>query len=211
MIAIVDYGSGNTGSILNMVRKVGGEARITSCEEDIRSANGIILPGVGAFDAVARNLEASGLQPLLAECALRLHVPFLGICVGMQLLFDKSEEGRMAGLGWIPGRVKRFDFDGVADSARLRVPHMGWNIVRPQADSALFHALETNARFYFVHSYHAECASEYQLASTDYGYPFSCAVQRDNIYGVQFHPEKSHKFGMQLFQNFIGKICSPSA
>lgn len=211
MLAIVDFGSGNTGSILNMVRKVGGEAIVTSSEQDIRSASGIILPGVGAFDAVAHNLQKSGLQPLLAECALSLHVPFLAICVGMQLLFDTSEEGSLAGLGWIPGKVKRFDLSDMTDGARLRVPHMGWNIVNPRSNSALFHDLEMNARFYFVHSYHAECAAEYQLASTDYGYPFTCAVQRDNIYGVQFHPEKSHRFGMQLFQNFIGRVCSPSA
>lgn len=207
MIAIIDYGSGNTGSILNMVRKIGGNAAITSSAEEIEAASGIILPGVGAFDAVAQNLEASNLLPLIEERVLQANIPFLGICVGMQILFDSSEEGNSSGLGWIPGKVERFNFAHIEGKRRLKIPHMGWNLVDAVPDNPLFRQLDKNSRFYFVHSYHAVCSDEYSIAKTSFGYPFTCAVQKGNIMGVQFHPEKSHKFGMQLLGNFVGEIC----
>lgn len=207
MIVILDIGIGNTGSILNMIRKVGGDAVISADEQVISSAEAIILAGIGAFDNGMQKLHASGILPLLERLVLEGAMPFLGVCLGMQLLFKYSEEGVLPGLGWLPGSVKRFDFSGIGET-KLKIPHMGWNLVAPQQGHPLFRGLECDARFYFVHSYHVVCEIEHHvIASTEHGYLFACAVQKANIFGVQFHPEKSHKFGMTLFKNFLELTC----
>ena len=200
MIAIIDYGMGNVGSIRNMLRKLGAPAVITRNAAEIRAAEKIILPGVGAFDRGMSNIADLKLLPLLEEAALERRIPVLGICLGMQLLFERSEEGRHAGLGWIPGQVVRFRPNGTS----LKVPHMGWNAVAVQRESTLFSGLAEGARFYFVHSYHVECADEFVLAETHHGYDFVSSVANGNIAGTQFHPEKSHRFGLQLLKNFVG-------
>ena len=207
MIVILDYGMGNTGSIINMIRRIGGDAVISADERDIFTAAALILPGVGAFDNGMKRLRASGMLPLIEKRVFEDKIPFLGICLGVQLLFDSSEEGTLPGLGWIPGMVKRFDFSGTNVNG-LKIPHMGWNLVTPKQDHPLFVGLGADARFYFVHSYHAVCSDEHHaIAFAEYGYSFACAVQKENIFGVQFHPEKSHKFGMTLLKNFVEQVC----
>ncbi len=204
MIVIVDYGMGNSASILNMIRKAGGSAVISSSLDDIKQASAIILPGVGSFDNGIRKLRSQGFMELIEDKVIREKVPFLGICLGMQLLFDSSEEGNENGLGWITGDVKKFDFATDELKKSLKVPHMGWNDAQPLKESKLMPTSDSEYRYYFVHSFHVECADRADVtATTNYGYDFTCAVQKDNVYGVQFHPEKSHKFGMELFKRFI--------
>lgn len=207
MIVILDYGMGNPGSILNMVRKAGGEALVSARHEDVRAASGLILPGVGAFDNGMEKLQSLGLIRVLEERVLLAKVPFLGICLGMQLMFQGSEEGMLPGLGWLRGHVRRFDFSTAPDGRRLKIPHMGWNVARPVTHESLFSNLRDEARFYFVHSYHACCDDPQDvLATCRYGYDFTCAVQRGNLFGCQFHPEKSHRFGLALVSSFIGVV-----
>jgi glutamine amidotransferase len=202
MITVVDYGAGNIGSVLNMIRKVGGRAVATREPAVLQEAEKILLPGVGSFDNAMGRLAALGLVDVLRQRAAA-GVPLFGICLGMQLLADSSEEGTLGGLALIPGRVRRFVFDE-ADAA-LKVPHMGWNRVVPAKDHLMCCGLEEGARFYFVHSYRFECADQSDvLFHTSYGGEFASGVQRGNVMGVQFHPEKSHRFGMQLLKNFIG-------
>lgn len=200
MIAIVNLGIGNVGSIVNMLRRAGAAAVATDDPIQIAAARKLILPGVGAFDKAVERLEALGLRPVLEEKVMKDRVPILGICLGMQLLTHGSEEGRAAGLGWIPGVTRRFDF---GPSTALKIPHMGWNTVRTHRTSRLFNGLEDDPRFYFVHSYHVVCDDPSHVAATcSYGYDFACAVTLGNVAGVQFHPEKSHRFGLQLLKNF---------
>lgn len=202
MITILDYGMGNPGSMYNMFRRIGAQAEVASDHEALMSASAIVLPGVGAFDNGMQKLRSTGILEPLALRVLRDKVPFLGVCLGMQLLLECSEEGVLPGLGWIPGHVKKFDFSGLSKT-RLKIPHMGWNLVRSTKHATLFRGLDEEARFYFVHSYHVVCSDQAHLLGTsEYGYPFVSAVQKDNIYGVQFHPEKSHRFGMALLKNF---------
>lgn len=202
MIIIVDYGVGNLGSILNMLKKVGAQAKISSDAKEIEAANKLVLPGVGAFDSCAGNLRASGLIPLLDEMVLQRSIPVLGVCVGMQLLTNGSEEGELPGLGWIAGETVRWRFD--PKETGLRIPHMGWNEVTFSPTAQLFKGFEGETRFYFVHSYHVVCADPVDVAATvAYGYTATASVRRGNIYGTQFHPEKSHKFGMRLYKNFV--------
>ena len=199
MIAIIDYGVGNVASIKNMLKKSGHEAFLTNNHDELRNATKLILPGIGAFDSCAQNLDIFNLREILNELVITNQKPILGICVGMQLLSSKSEEGVLAGLDWIPSTVKKFSF---TDSA-LKIPHMGWNVVSPQNNNPLFENLPEDARFYFAHSYHAHCANEEHIAAlTHYGYDYASAISKDNIFGVQFHPEKSHKFGMKILSNF---------
>ena len=203
MITIIDYGMGNLGSIRNMIKKVGYQSEITSDPEVIVQAEKLILPGVGKFDRAMGNLADLNLIELIKKKAEE-GTPLLGICLGMQLLADSSEEGTLKGLGIIPGEVKRF-----VVPQELKVPHMGWNLVHYRKDSPLFANFEEldEARFYFVHSYKYVCQNEeHILATTNYGGEFTCAVHKGNIRGVQFHPEKSHLFGMNLFKNFLEKI-----
>ena len=200
MISVVDYGVANLGSILNMLHKAGAQAEAVSTPDAIARAEKLILPGVGAFDHGMAALSERGLAEALKKRVACASVPLLGICLGMQLLGNSSEEGSLAGLGLIDGRCARFRF---GDERPLKVPHMGWNVLAPKRASPLFKGLEENARFYFVHSYHLVCADASDvLATAHYGIEFTAVVQRGNVWGVQFHPEKSHRFGMTLLRNF---------
>lgn len=204
MIAIIDYNMGNVGSIRNMLKKLGAPAVITSDIEQISNASKLILPGVGAFDAGMTHINRMGLLDILNRRVLEEKVPILGICLGMQLLTAGSEEGVLPGLGWLEGKTVRFHFEA---GSELRVPHMGWNSVKVRRDDSLFRSMVEDAAFYFVHSYHVVCdRDEHVLATTHYGYDFACAVQKGNIMGTQFHPEKSHRYGMQLLKNFAEQI-----
>jgi glutamine amidotransferase len=202
MIVIVDYRLGNLGSIKNMLKRIGSESLISSNVSDIERAERLILPGIGNFDQGMRNLEVLGLLPVLEDKVFQKKTPILGICLGMQLFTRKSEEGESTGLGWIDGEVVRFKFD---DKERhMKIPHMGWNLVEIRQRDPLFEEMYPEPRFYFVHSYHVACRNEEEvLTQTFYGYEFVSSVKKENIYGVQFHPEKSHKFGMKLLDNFV--------
>ncbi|HTJ53436.1 MAG TPA: imidazole glycerol phosphate synthase subunit HisH [Cyclobacteriaceae bacterium] len=201
-MTIIDYGVGNLGSIKNMLKKIGVESLISSDVHDVEKADKLILPGVGAFDTCAEKLSTSGLLPALIKRVQEDKVPVLGICVGMQMLMEGSEEGVLPGLGWIKGRIVRFRQDMMP--ADFKVPHMGWTEVKICKPSKLFQGMYDEPRFYFVHSYHPQVIhAEDALIEADYGYKFVGALERDNVIGVQFHPEKSHKFGMKLLENFV--------
>ena len=205
MIVVIDYGLGNLGSITNMLKKVGVPVLISSDPTEVEKADKLVLPGVGAFDAGMNNIAARGLTPLLNYRVLEQKTPILGVCLGMQLLCKRSEEGHLPGLGWLDAEVIRFKFDN--NNTTLKIPHMGWNSLSVRKPHPLFADLETENRFYFVHSYHVVCADMGNvLAHTNYGYDFASAVVKDNIMGVQFHPEKSHKFGMRLYKNFAERV-----
>lgn len=200
MVVVVDYGAGNLGSILNMLKKIGVDACISSNDLDIKRAEKIILPGVGAFDNAMENLVKLGLVDVLNDKVIRQKTPILGICLGMQLFSKKSSEGDLPGLGWIEAETVKFGF---GDKKDFKIPHMGWNRINMIQENPLFQGMFPEARFYFVHSYHLMCANQSDiLATTLHGYNFVSAIARDNIAGVQFHPEKSHKFGIKLLENF---------
>lgn len=201
MIVIVDYGMGNLGSIYNMIKKIGYISTISSDTNQIEKASKIILPGVGAFDNGIYNLKKLNIFELLNQIVLEEKVPILGICLGMQLMTLSSEEGKEKGLGWINAVTKRFTFN----DKRLKVPHMGWNTVQIVKQSKLFKNMEYQEnRFYFVHSYYVDCLDKSDILTvTNYGFPFVSSFEKENIIGVQFHPEKSHRFGMQILKNFI--------
>jgi glutamine amidotransferase len=198
-LTIIDFGMGNLGSIANMLKKIGSTCKITSDLKEIERAKKLILPGVGSYSQAMKNLNEMNVIPLLKLKAAQ-NIPILGICLGMQLLASNSEEGHVSGLNLIPGNVVKFVLPNT-----LKVPHMGWNTLKYKEDCKLFQGFDNleEVRYYFVHSYHFQPElSEYQIASANYGMEFTCAVQKGNIYGVQFHPEKSHSFGMKLLQNF---------
>lgn len=200
MTIIVNYGMGNVGSVLNMYKKAGANATLSSDPEIIASAEKLILPGVGAFDAAMERIEDMGLGSALNHAALERRIPVLGICLGMQLLMTTSEEGKRPGLGWIAGRV--LAFRGRVDS-KMKVPHMGWNTVKQNSYHPLTKELGSIQRYYFVHSYFVKTDDRnHSLLETNYGLPFDAAVCSGNIFGVQFHPEKSHGFGLKLLKNF---------
>lgn len=198
-ISILDYGLGNAGSISNMFRKIGASAVMAATPGQLGSASKILLPGVGSFDAGMRALEVRGLvEPLLGRA--RAGIPILGICLGMQLLARASDEGALPGLGLFDARCQRFQMPA---ASALKVPHMGWALLARQRDSRLLRGLDESARFYFVHSYHVVCADRQDVVATsDYGGAFVSMIERGNVMGAQFHPEKSHRFGMQLLRNF---------
>lgn len=202
MIVIVDYEIGNLAAIANMFSRLGAVCEITADAGKIENADRIVLPGNGAFDACMQNLRATGLIPLLNEKVLIRKTPLLGICVGAQMLGNGSEEGNENGLGWMDIEVKRFPA-----LPNLRVPHMGWrNVKNVSPGHPLFEKLSEDARFYFVHSYYlAPADADDVLLTASYGMDFCAAVGKDNIVGVQFHPEKSHRFGKQLLAQFAGK------
>jgi glutamine amidotransferase len=200
MIAIVDYGMGNVGSIANMLKRCGFEGRLVSTAEELERADKLILPGVGSFDTGMANLEQKGLRAPL-EAKVASGAPLLGICLGMQLLFAGSEEGVRPGLGWLKGRCIRFRFQDQDPS--LKIPHMGWNDVRPTERDTIFRDMAEDARYYFVHSYHAVCDDPSDvLGFTSHGYEFAAAVKHENVLGTQFHPEKSHSHGKRLLTAF---------
>lgn len=198
----MDYGLGNLGSIANMLRALGERPVLASSPADIEEADKLILPGVGSFDAGMRLLEESRLKAPVVQAA-REEKPLLGICLGMQMLGRSSEEGNLPGLGLVPFDSKRFRLEGT----RLRVPHMGWDVVGIKREASLTKGIPDGERYYFVHSYYAACDSgENVLMTCDYGCEFAAAVVSGNVYGVQFHPEKSHNFGMRLMRNFV-EVC----
>ncbi|MHA2022717.1 MAG: imidazole glycerol phosphate synthase subunit HisH [Candidatus Thorarchaeota archaeon] len=204
MIVIVDFGMGNLGSIQNMFARIDLKAKITSDLDIIRNAEKLILPGVGAFDMAMTNLKNQGMIPILNKLVIEEKVPILGICLGMQLLTSGSEEGVLAGLNWVESDTIRFQFN---NEQNLRIPHMGWNTVQIEQNSCLFDGMYEEPRFYFVHSYYVKCGNvDNILTTTNYGIDFTSSVVHDNIYGVQFHPEKSHKFGMKILKNFA-ELC----
>jgi len=200
MITIVNYGMGNLGSVRNMFKRIGVQAEISADVDVIHKASKILLPGVGAFDTAMQKIMDSGLREVLDYKALQQRVPVLGICLGMQLLTEGSDEGTLPGLGWIKGRTHAFNF---TKEQNLKVPHMGWNRVAIQRPAKLVENLGEEPRFYFVHSYYVKCSNpENAILKTTYGIEFDSALQYENIVGAQFHPEKSHKFGMRLLENF---------
>jgi imidazole glycerol-phosphate synthase subunit HisH len=202
MIAVINYGMGNVASIVNMLKKAGHDVTLASTRKELDSAQKLVLPGVGAFDNAMRRLTSLGLVEALHAKVMEDRTPILGICLGVQLFLRRSEEGSLAGFGWIDGEARRFT--GKYESGIFPVPHMGWNTVRPaQRDSLFRNISDDECRFYFVHSYHLACGNpEDVLGTTDYGVSFVSAVERANIVGVQFHPEKSHRYGMKLLNNF---------
>ena len=201
MITIVDYGLGNIKAFANIYNKLNIPCNIATNAIDLGKADRIILPGVGAFDHAMEQLDSSGMRDTLNQMVLEKKIPVLGICVGMQMLAHSSDEGKLPGLGWVDGTVKKIDSQKLHPITHL--PHMGWNDVKPVKQNDLFVDLETDACFYFLHSYFFSCNNSSDISAvTDYGGAFTCAVQNENIFGVQFHPEKSHNFGIQLLKNF---------
>ncbi len=200
MIKIIDYGLGNINAFLAAYKKLGIPASTASTPDELADSTKIILPGVGSFDDAMTKLKASGLSEKLNCLVMEKKVIMLGVCVGMQMLAEKSEEGSVSGLGWIDAEVKKFGC--LAGDRPRKVPHMGWNEVRLVRPNKLFNTLE-DAQFYFLHSYYFEChQSANVLAVTDYDDEFVCSINSENIYGVQFHPEKSHQWGCKLLENF---------
>jgi glutamine amidotransferase len=205
-IAIIDYGAGNLRSVEKAFEQVGVDAEVTKDKNTIRGAKGIVFPGVGSFDAAIKELRALSLEGVIEE-AIALGKPFLGICLGMQHLFESSDEGKEKGLAILPGTVKKFSFAGTPWS-QLSIPHMGWNRLLIKRRAPIFEGIEDGAMFYFAHSYYAAPQDEQIVATrTDYGLEFVSAVWKGNIYGIQFHPEKSGEAGLKVLKNF-GGLCS---
>lgn len=201
MITIVDYGVGNINAFVNVYKRVNVPTKIAKTAADLEDAQKIILPGVGHFDHALSELIKSGMREKLDELVMEKEIPVIGICVGMQMMGNSSDEGKLAGLGWIDASIKKFDETKIKQVTRL--PHMGWNDVNPIVSSPLFQGLERNALFYFLHSYYFECNNPSDiLATSDYGGQFACAAHHQNVYGIQFHPEKSHHYGETLLHNF---------
>ena len=197
MIAIINYGMGNLGSIANMIKKVGYNSIITSDKNEILSAEKLVLPGVGSFDNGISNINELGLFNILDKKVTKDKTPILGICLGMQLMTKKSEEGNLKGFGWFNAETKKIN------QKNLKIPHIGWNTIKLTKKSQLINSQLEEYRYYFVHSYYVKCKkSENILATTTYGENFTSMINEENIYGVQFHPEKSHHFGMEILKNF---------
>jgi len=201
MITIVNYGLGNISAFANVYKRLNIPVAVATQKEELQGASKIILPGVGAFDHAMTLLNNSGMRETLDELVLHKKIPVVGICVGMQILAKSSDEGILPGLGWIDGEVKKFDATLIKHKTRL--PHMGWNTINPINSSKLLIGFNERSRFYFLHSYYFKCNDiRDEIANTEYGINYSSAVQKENIYGVQFHPEKSHENGIQLLNNF---------
>lgn len=201
MITIIDYGLGNIRAFRNVYERLNIPVNIARQPSDFSGATKLILPGVGAFDYAMSQFNLSGMKEKVENLVLNHRMPILGICVGMQMMANSSEEGMLPGLGWIEGKVKKFNPDSIRYKTRL--PHMGWNSIKKRKKDNLLSQLDDDSKFYFLHSYYFECEDEKNiLCETEYGIKYSSAVNKDNIYGVQFHPEKSHSNGVQLLLNF---------
>ena len=201
MIGIIDYGSGNVQAIATIYKKLNINYIIISDSSNLKKANKLVLPGVGAFDATMGQLINSGIKQELNKLVLEEKIPILGICVGLQVMGYGSEEGSLPGLGWIPGKVKKFDESKIIIKPKL--PHMGWNVIKEVKTHPLFKGIDSDFGFYFVHSFYFECESKKNiLATSNYGIEFTSSIYANHIFGTQFHPEKSHGNGVQLFKNF---------
>ena len=201
MIGIIDYGSGNVQAIATIYKNLNIDYRVLSKPKDLIKADKLILPGVGAFDATMQQLNNSGIKEELNKLVLEEKIPILGICVGLQVMGYGSEEGNLQGLGWIPGKVKKFDKSKI--NLKPKLPHMGWNIINDIKNHSLFKGIDNDFGFYFVHSYYFECENEENILATSfYGTEFISSIYAEHIFGTQFHPEKSHRNGVQLFKNF---------
>jgi len=201
MITIIDYGVGNINAFVNVYKRVNIPVKIAKNAADLDDAKKIILPGVGHFDHAMSELIKSGMREKLDELVIVQKVPVIGICVGMQMMGNSSDEGKLGGLKWIDATIKKFDETKIQQVTRL--PHMGWNDVKPIVSHPLFEGLESEALFYFLHSYYFECKNSADiLAVSEYGGKFTCAAHHDNVFGIQFHPEKSHSYGETLLHNF---------
>jgi glutamine amidotransferase len=206
VITIIDYGAGNIGSVLNMCKKIGVKAQISNNPEAIASAESLILPGVGHYDHGMTQLKDSGLIAPMSEAVHNRGVPFLGICLGMQLLLEGSDEGSAPGLGWVKGWVRKFPDMTDENGRALKVPHMGWSDVEPVGDSVMYKDWEGECRFYFVHSFYCDPKSESEVSGiAHYGMPFCCSIEVGNIWASQFHPEKSHRHGMRFLKNALSR------
>lgn len=203
MLIIINYGAGNLVSVKNMLKKAGAsDVLISNKAEDIEQANNLILPGVGHFDFGMKKLKSSGLIPVIEKKVFEEKIPILGICLGAQLITKSSEEGIEKGLGWVDAETIAFDKTRLGED--LKIPHMGWNYVKSYNDCFLFKDMHPDPRFYFVHSYHFRMNNPKDIwLQTEYGYEYCAAFQRANIFACQFHPEKSHKFGLKLMENFV--------
>ncbi|HEY4935130.1 MAG TPA: imidazole glycerol phosphate synthase subunit HisH [Puia sp.] len=200
MLTIVDYGVGNLLSVQNMLKKAGVISIISNKADEIANASKLLLPGMGAFDNCMEKLDGSGLRQIIEQKAMKEKIPVLGICVGLQMFMERSEEGKLPGLCWIKGSVIRFKPEKMQE--RQKVPNMGWHEIILKKDSRLLQNLE-DSRFYFAHSFHVQPDEiKEELMTAQYGYEFTVGIEKDNLVGVQFHPEKSHRFGMQLLKNF---------
>lgn len=202
MIGVIDYGVGNIRAFLNIYNKLSIPVKTINSKDDFTGIDKLILPGVGSFDYAMSRLDESGMRSELDRLVLAQKVPILGVCVGMQMLANRSEEGKHEGLGWIDASVKKFDSKKIPFATHL--PHMGWNDVKSKSGSPLFKGMEDGAKFYFLHSYYFQTENKDAIAAeSNYGIDFSCAVSSQNIHGVQFHPEKSHQWGIMLLDNFV--------
>ena len=201
MIGIINYGSGNIHAIAKIYNNLNIENQLISNPKELNNANKLILPGVGSYDATMKQLIESGLKDEMNKLVLREKIPVLGICVGLQVMGYGSEEGKLSGLGWIPGKVKKFNTLKIESKPKL--PHMGWNQINDKRKHPLFDGIDKDFGFYFVHSFHFECEQNKNILSTStYGYEFTSSIYKDHIFGTQFHPEKSHSNGIKLFKNF---------
>ena len=201
MIGIIDYGSGNVQAIATIYKNLNIDYRVLSNPKDLIKADKLILPGVGAFDATMQQLNNSGIKEELNKLVLEEKIPILGICVGLQIMGYGSEEGNLPGLGWIPGKVKKFDESKI--NLKPKLPHMGWNIIKDIKTHPLLKGIDNDFGFYFVHSYYFVCENEQHILATSfYGSEFTSSIYNGHIFGTQFHPEKSHLNGVQLFKNF---------
>lgn len=201
MITLINYGSGNIHAIANIYKRLNMPYIITHDIQELKSAQKLILPGVGDFDETMKCLNNLGIKNLLDELVLEKNIPILGVCVGMQILGNSSEEGKSEGFGWIKGQIKKLDITKLISKPHL--PHMGWNVMTPKRETTLFDNMVLDNGFYFLHSYYFDCDNEADiLATTYYGEQFASAINHENVYGFQFHPEKSHHNGIELFRNF---------
>ena len=201
MITLINYGSGNIHAIANIYKRLNMPYIITHDIQELKSAQKLILPGVGDFDETMKCLNNLGIKNLLDELVLEKNIPILGVCVGMQILGNSSEEGKSEGFGWIKGQIKKLDITKLISKPHL--PHMGWNVMTPKRETTLFDNMVLDNGFYFLHSYYFDCDNEADiLATTYYGEQFASAINHENVYGFQFHPEKSHHIGIELFRNF---------